>query len=311
MGLDELVACIETIQQRIREHGDFLQKSETRTRMALIDPLLQVLGWDITDPGVVLAEYKVSGKFADYALLRSNGKPAAMLEAKKLGTELEAHRIQMLNYANAAGIPYAGLTEGNRWEIYKVFEQSKLEDRRVLDVSIEKMPAHESALKLLLMWRCNLTSNKPIPASKPLIVEPPPSLPPPPPPPPSSWVSLYDLNPKKGAACPSIVRFWDGEKQEIKYWNQLLYAVVKKLCSENRLAREHLPIHFKSSSKTYIVHYEPKHPTGKRFNNYKNIPGNDVFVNVNYSAVAIRQAALRVLEVCNQVPKDVQLLMGH
>ena len=29
-----------------------------------------------------------------------------------------AHRMQMLNYANASGIDYAGLTDGNHWELY-------------------------------------------------------------------------------------------------------------------------------------------------------------------------------------------------
>ena len=66
MPLDDLVSVIETIQQRIREHGDSLRQNETRTRMALIDPLLTALGWDVADPGVVTPEYDVSGRRADY-----------------------------------------------------------------------------------------------------------------------------------------------------------------------------------------------------------------------------------------------------
>ena len=44
MLLDELVSVIETLKQRIREHGSRLRENETRTRMALIDPLLQNVG---------------------------------------------------------------------------------------------------------------------------------------------------------------------------------------------------------------------------------------------------------------------------
>ena len=48
--LDDLVSVIETLQQRIREHGATLRENETRTRMALINPLLTALSWDVSDP---------------------------------------------------------------------------------------------------------------------------------------------------------------------------------------------------------------------------------------------------------------------
>ena len=44
MLLDDLVGVIETLQGRIVTHGPSLRTSETRTRMALIDPLLNALG---------------------------------------------------------------------------------------------------------------------------------------------------------------------------------------------------------------------------------------------------------------------------
>ena len=46
MLLDELIRVIETIENRIERHGNSLRENETRTRMALIDPLLSALGWD-------------------------------------------------------------------------------------------------------------------------------------------------------------------------------------------------------------------------------------------------------------------------
>ena len=44
MPLDALVNVIDTLQERIATHRQLLQDSETRTRMALIDPLLTALG---------------------------------------------------------------------------------------------------------------------------------------------------------------------------------------------------------------------------------------------------------------------------
>ena len=73
MPLDDLVSVIETLQQRIRDHGESLRQNEIRTRAALIDPLLTALGWDVADPGLVMPEYDVSGRKADYALLSGNG----------------------------------------------------------------------------------------------------------------------------------------------------------------------------------------------------------------------------------------------
>ena len=156
MGLDDLAGCIELLKERMQSYRTDLEENEIRTRVALIDPLLRALGWDVSDPGMVMPEYKIDNKPADYALFQPNGRPAATLEAKKLGEPLNSHRMQMLNYANVAGIEYAGLTDGNHWELYKVFQPGRLEDRRVLEVSIADAPAHVSALKLLLLWRPNL-----------------------------------------------------------------------------------------------------------------------------------------------------------
>ena len=49
MGLDDLVARIELLQARIRSHKAALRENETRTRMALIDPLMHALGWDVSE----------------------------------------------------------------------------------------------------------------------------------------------------------------------------------------------------------------------------------------------------------------------
>ncbi len=170
MLLDDLIAVIETLRQRIANHGDALQENETRTRIALIDPLLTALGWDVPNPAQVLPEYNLSpsGKKADYGLLTDNGKLTVILEAKRLDEPLEKHRMQMVNNANMSGVPYAGLTDGNHWELYDVFKPAKIEERRKLDIAIADIPPYEAALKLLLLWRPNLASGRPVAANEPL-----------------------------------------------------------------------------------------------------------------------------------------------
>ena len=160
MLLDELVRCLEVLQGRIQSHTAALQRNEAQTRLALIDPLLRALDWDVSDPGMVTPEYPVENGRVDYALLYPKGTPVAVVEAKKLGMALTAHRMQMLNYANMAGIPYAALTNGSSWELYEVFRQDSWEKRRILEVSLAAAPAYACALQLLPLWYPNLTADQ-------------------------------------------------------------------------------------------------------------------------------------------------------
>ena len=301
MGLEDLVRCVELLKERIQLHGDALRENETRTRMALIDPLLHALGWNVFDPGIIMPEYKVEGGLADYALLRPDGRPAATVEAKRLGAGLASHRMQMLNYANADGIAYAGLTDGNHWEMYNVFQQAALNKRRILEVSIADAPAHESALKLLLLWRPNLASGQPVPAGTPIVGETPRptptpddvELPPMPQPVPADWIKLSEYNPPKNTPCPTAIRFWDGSERPLKRWREILTGAVEKLYAEQRLTVKDVPIELGKTK--YLVHTELIHPDGKRFEDYKSIEGTPLVVNVNLSAERIRKHTEKLL----------------
>ncbi len=319
MLLDDLVACIEVLQERIRSHRASLQANETRTRMALIDPLLQALGWDVSDPALVTPEYDVSGARADYALLRPGGKPAATVEAKRLGEASESHRMQMLNYANAAGIDYAGLTDGDRWELYDVFKRGQLEERRLLDVSISSAPAHEAALNLLLVWRPNLASGaQPTPAGEPILGDAPQQaanpaaveVAPAPRPPGPGWVALAEYNPPSGTSSPAAIRFWDGSQQSINSWGDVFASAAEKLYGERQLSVEDMPI--ASGPKRYSLHTEPVHPTGQQFNAYRRIEGTPpLYVNVHLSAADCRTAARRLLQRFGVNPADVHLKVAQ
>ena len=261
MLLEPLVSTIETIKERIDVHGPSLRASETRTRMALIDPLLQALGWDTSDPAMVLPEYDVSGRKADYALLDGRGRPSATLEAKKLGEPLAPHRMQMLNYSNASDVEYAGLTDGDKWELYEVFSRGQLEDRRVLDLSIAETPAPEAALKLLLLWRRNLASGQPVAANAP-VLDTFPSMPLISSAPimeaistsqitqqavPSSvstaWTPLSSADPNKSSnPPPHEIRFATGETRPVKYWWNVLAEVAEWLVRNQHLTVDGCPI---------------------------------------------------------------------
>ena len=316
MGLDDLVGCIELLKERMQSYRAALEENEMRTRAALIDPLLCALGWEVSDPGVVMPEYKVGNKSADYALLRSDGKPAATLEAKKLGESLSSHWMQMLNYANASGIEYAGISDGNHWELYDVFKRGALEERRILDVSITDAPAHASALKLLLLWRPNLESGQPVRANTPVIendqltpmstqveqasTRPPAS---------SNWIALSVYNPPGGTPSPAAIRFWDGDERSLTAWREILINVVEKLYTQGRLTVQDVPLW--QGGQKYRVHTEPVHPTGRRFEGPKAVPGTPLFVNAHLSAADARRETRRLLKHYHLDPGDVHLQQGQ
>ena len=144
-------------------------ENETRTRMALVDPLLMALGWDVSDPDVVTPEFKVSGGSADYALLRADEQPAATVEAKKLGERLASHQMQMLNYANASGIDFAALSDGDHWELYNVFQRGHLGREADAGRVYFQGFGPRSGPQALLLWRPNLTSGKPVEVGEPIV----------------------------------------------------------------------------------------------------------------------------------------------
>ena len=77
----------------------------------------------------------------------------AFIEAERLGEDLGPRRAETLAYANIEGVRYAGLTDGDRWELYEVFQEAPLADRRILDVSIARDQPFDCAVKLQpLVW---------------------------------------------------------------------------------------------------------------------------------------------------------------
>ncbi len=304
--LDELLGCIETLRKRMTTHATSLQANEWRTRTQLIDPLLCALGWDVSDPVLVTPEYNVGRSRADYALLQPGTIPLAVIEAKALSDTLtDDHRTQMTVYANNLGIKYAGLTNGNHWELYDVFQPVALEKKRILDLSIADEHPHTCALKLLLFWRSNLLTSAPQAANVPLVSITPPNLPPPPS---EDWVPLTKYDPPQGTKPPKSIRFWDGKEQTIKYWNELLILTAEKLYVEGTLKTADTPIQLWSGAWHYI-HTKPVHADGTEWRKpLKPIGDPPLFVNVNLSGAYLREGTIRLLKKYQLDPAGVCLL---
>lgn len=300
--MDELTSCIEELKSRIKTHRSSLSKSESRTRVALIDPLLRTLGWDVSDPELVTPEYSTGKGRVDYALLKEKDNPVAIFEAKKLGESLSSdnHRDQMIGYAIKEGIVYAGLTNGNDWELYDVFEKVALNQKRILDISIEKSPTYHAALQLLCLWRPNLSSGNVTEALIPIV-----GLPDDKPPrrrkPSKDWVSLADYETESGMPSPLKIRFWNGTEKKFKSWRNLLGTTIELLYKDGLLTKDRLP-YAPLETVGCVINTEPKHIHGVSFvSRYKTeIP---FFININLNADSIRDHCRKLLEDFGKDPK--------
>ena len=169
--LDDFTATLSEVRTRITKHGPQLSQNETRTRLSLVDPVLNILGWDVVDLSLVIPEYDVDRSRADYALLDYNGQPLVILEAKKLGSKLDDHLDQMLGYCISQGIKYAAMTDGNKWRLYKTFDPVPLADKLLLDIDLTNDLIYHVALKMLILWRLNISSHVPDSANVPITMD--------------------------------------------------------------------------------------------------------------------------------------------
>ena len=110
---------VAELRLRIRDDREYIARYEARTRVVLIDPLLRAIGWDPENSRDVQIEFRgVNGRF-DYALM-SEGKPVAVIEAKKLMDDLDSPEVdeQITTYARdpkSKGIHLLAITDGDEW----------------------------------------------------------------------------------------------------------------------------------------------------------------------------------------------------
>ncbi|MCH8910749.1 MAG: type I restriction enzyme HsdR N-terminal domain-containing protein [Chloroflexi bacterium] len=166
MWLDELKQLISTLDAKADTYVQHLGNNEALTRSVLIDPLLNYLGWDLSDPGQVVVEYNAGGGRADYALFGDDKTtPTLIIEAKSLGTSLEPVIKQALYYSNQSGVKYCAVTDGRKWFVYDVFRQARIEDRVVVQFDLRMDEHHKCVMQSLWFWRGNFSgSSEPVTA---------------------------------------------------------------------------------------------------------------------------------------------------
>ncbi len=133
-----LKECIESLQAKLERYKR-LGLKETPTRTIFIEPLLQALGWDVTNWDEVELEYPTAGgNFVDYAL-KLDDRPVLFVEAKPLGAAIDDTDAvsRIIGDAAASGIKWCIITNGLSFGVYRTPEEGSPSGRKLFEVSID------------------------------------------------------------------------------------------------------------------------------------------------------------------------------
>lgn len=140
-NLMDLIDQLRTLADRAAKSREHI-KTEEATKMALIAPFLQALGYDIFDPTEVIPEFTADlgtkkGEKVDYAI-RQGGKITIIIECKSLGTDLDnAHASQLYRYFSVVEARIAVLTNGVVYRFYTdLDEPNKLDAGPFLELNL-------------------------------------------------------------------------------------------------------------------------------------------------------------------------------
>ena len=224
--MQELIETIEAIRGKINEHHVKLSSSESMTRYALIDPLLNALGWNLSDPSVVSTEDFTPGSIADYVL-----DNVIVVEAKKLGGSLGKHEQKLMDYTKNKNVRYGVLTDGARWKIYDT-DASSLVPKEEFDIRDDTwivIPAVAKIHKLAVRPKTE-TGNQKEPEPQPN--------------------TLLEDSLNASGKKPRQLCLPDGKMVQVHSWSDMFASIVKWLLDNDKIRPSRLPI---TTSKTGVL----------------------------------------------------------
>ena len=134
--LDNDRTLLSSLRAYAEQHASFVDScdNEDQTKLTLINPYIEVLGFNVRDPRVVKVEYTTAiGKGAervDYAIF-SDSSPVLFIEAKKANLKLDPSgpSLQIRRYAiDTISVKFVALTNGVEWHWY-FKQEGRLSDK--------------------------------------------------------------------------------------------------------------------------------------------------------------------------------------
>lgn len=115
--------------------------TEEATKMSLIVPFFQLLGYDVFNPTEFCPEYTADvgikkGEKVDYAIIE-NGQPIILIECKSCSDTLDKHSSQLFRYFGTTSAKFGILTNGLIYRFYTDLEESnKMDLSPFLEINI-------------------------------------------------------------------------------------------------------------------------------------------------------------------------------
>jgi len=138
---------IQKLSDRIEKNKGSVTTEEA-TKTSFILPLLNILGFDIFDPNIVIPEFtadigKKKGEKVDYAIV-INDKPIILIEAKTHTENLDRHKSQLERYFTVTDSKFAILTNGIEYLFYSdLAKPNVMDDKPFLTVNMLKLKSRD------------------------------------------------------------------------------------------------------------------------------------------------------------------------
>ena len=134
--LKQLAERIQTLKNNI--------STEEATKMSMVIPFFQLLGYDVFNPGEFCPEYVADvgvkkGEKVDYAVI-INGNPEILIECKWCGEALSKHGSQLFRYFGTSSAKFGILTNGIIYQFFTdLDETNKMDLTPFLEINMEEL----------------------------------------------------------------------------------------------------------------------------------------------------------------------------
>ena len=301
--LRPLLDAIETVRDRINLARARAGWSEAQTRASLIDPVLIALGWDTGDPKSVALELNIKGKSADYALLGDDGTPVVIVEAKRIGTNLD-HMDQLAQvgmYGLGGGAHLVTLTDGDQWHLYDL-KRVQSDGGVVFRERLSTGQPEAMAVRFLELWQPYVrarhasqpaqreteaegaTPDGPAPDSAPKPAE-------------RDWIPLDEI--PAGPEPPASIRFPDKTTVSLSDWPDLQVQIVLWLHRKSDLEKAPIPFRHTRKGKTSI-----RQQTDSDWQ-WRSVPETNLEVSTVGTSQTVLDRMQRLLRSCGHEPSSV------
>lgn len=140
MGFNE---DLKQLAERVVSLKDTISTEEA-TKMSMIIPFFQLLGYDVFNPSEFCPEYTADvgvkkGEKVDYAIL-INGNPEILIECKWCRETLSKHGSQLFRYFGTSSAKFGILTNGLLYQFFTdLDEANKMDLTPFLEINIEEL----------------------------------------------------------------------------------------------------------------------------------------------------------------------------